>query len=117
MPPLSIRRVEDLKWEYGANDASDIPADQRSCRCFHHHGSENAPQLFEVKLRPNQTVPPHAHEHNEIIYILNGEMRLGTSVLSAGSSISVRGETVYGFSAGREGVHSSILDPAWKSAL
>ena len=105
MPPVSIRRVDDLIWEHGSDDAPDIQADHRAGRCFHHHGTESSPQLFEVKLRPNQTVPPHAHEHNEIIYILDGEMRLGSSVLRPGSSISIRGETIYGFSAGSEGVH------------
>ena len=105
MPPVSIRRVEDLKWEYGPEVAPDTEDKQRAGRCFHHPGTESAPQLFEVKLRPNQIVAPHAHEHNEIIYILSGELRLGNSLLQAGSSIAILGETIYGFSAGSQGVH------------
>ena len=103
MSRISIRQTEDLRWEHGPGE--DIPVHQRSGRCFHHHGSETEPQLFEVRLRPNETVHPHAHEHNEIIYILGGEMHVGTRVLTAGSSISILGETIYSFKAGSKGVH------------
>jgi len=121
MPPVSIRRVEDLKWEYGSEDAPDAQDEQRAGRCFHHPGTESTPQLFEVKLRPNQVVAPHAHEHNEIIYILSGELRLGNSLLQAGSSMAILGETIYGFSACREAdpfigfVHSGAGE-SWRGA-
>jgi hypothetical protein len=105
VPRISIRQVEDLNWEYGPDDASGIPNRLRPGRCFHHSGTKNEPQLYEARLRPDETVPPHGHEQNEIIYILSGELHLGSRVLKAGSSVSILGGTIYSFKAGSEGVH------------
>jgi quercetin dioxygenase-like cupin family protein len=114
MPPVSIRPVEDLKWEYGPPAPG---TDRRAGRCFHHQGTETLPQLFEVKLLPGQTVEPHAHEHNEIIYILGGELRLGNTVLKPGSSVAIKGRTIYGFAAGSDGVHFLNFRPCLEEGL
>ncbi|MCH2173001.1 hypothetical protein MK489_19660 [Myxococcota bacterium] len=70
---------------------------------FHHMGTEDEPQLFEVDLDPDLVVPSHAHSKDEIIVILDGEIRMGKRVFGPGSSLLVPGETFYGFTVGPRG--------------
>ena len=70
----------------------------------HHPGSEDEPQLFEVRIDPGVEVRTHAHGEDEIIAVVEGELQVGARVLRAGSSILVEGQTLYGFTAGPEGV-------------
>jgi quercetin dioxygenase-like cupin family protein len=71
----------------------------------HHHGSETEPELFEVQFPPNTVVNPHAHLYDEIIYVVAGQLILGSRVVEPGSSVFIGGQTLYSFRAGPEGVH------------
>ncbi|HUP72686.1 MAG TPA: hypothetical protein VM282_06525 [Acidimicrobiales bacterium] len=71
----------------------------------HHRGSETEPELFEVQFPPDTVVHPHAHLYDEIIYVVAGQMILGSRVLDPGSSVFIAGQTLYSFRAGPEGVH------------
>ena len=84
------------------NGPSDEEIDGTAIR-YHHPGSNTTPQLFEVRVDPNVTVQAHAHGEDEIIAVIEGELRLGATVCRAGSSIFVEGRTLYGFTAGPEG--------------
>lgn len=70
---------------------------------FHHLGGEDEPQLFEVDLDPGLVVPSHAHSKDEIIVILEGEIRMGSRVCGPGASVLVPGRTFYGFTVGPKG--------------
>jgi quercetin dioxygenase-like cupin family protein len=69
----------------------------------HHRGSEDALQLFEVTVPPNEGASPHAHEQDEIMYVLSGQLRFGARVVEAGSSVYIEGGTLYSFLAGPGG--------------
>jgi quercetin dioxygenase-like cupin family protein len=71
----------------------------------HHAGSETEPELFEVQFPPDTVVHPHAHLYDEIIYVVAGQLILGSRVLNPGSSVFIAGHTLYSFRAGPEGVH------------
>ena len=71
----------------------------------HHLVSETEPELFEVKFGPDTAVQPHAHLCDEIIYVVAGQLILGSRVLEAGSSVFIAGHTLYSFRSGPEGVH------------
>ena len=71
----------------------------------HHLGSEAEPELFEVKFGPDTAVQPHAHLCDEIIYVIAGQLILGSRVLEPGSSVFIAGQTLYSFRAGPDGVH------------
>jgi quercetin dioxygenase-like cupin family protein len=71
---------------------------------FHHPGTDTSPQLFEIRLAPDSEVLPHAHSEDEIIVIVEGELRVGSRVLGPGSSVAIDGDTLYGFRAGPNGV-------------
>ncbi len=70
-----------------------------------HAGTEHSPQLFEARLEPNLEVEVHAHEENEIIYVLEGKLLIGKKSLGPGASIFVEGGTLYGFRSGPNGLH------------
>jgi len=48
---------------------------------------------------------PHSHTEDEVIYIVGGEMRLGTTLLKPGTAVAIDTDTVYSFEAGPEGLH------------
>ena len=50
-------------------------------------GADDELQLFEVRGEPNLTVESHAHTEDEVIYVLEGELRFGRNVCTAGSSV------------------------------
>jgi hypothetical protein len=117
VPHVSIQKVEDLKWEFTRETGPDdvkanfehiwkqYDEDRGDESCIHQWGTDTLPQLFEVKLAPNYHALPHAHEQNEVMFILGGEMRVGNDVLKPGSSLMVPAGVLYSFIAGGEGVH------------
>jgi quercetin dioxygenase-like cupin family protein len=69
-----------------------------------HPGAEDELQLVEVNLSPGTIAESHAHELSEIIFVLDGQLRFGATVLNPGDSVQIAGMTLYGFEAGPEGV-------------
>jgi quercetin dioxygenase-like cupin family protein len=68
----------------------------------HHPGREGL-QLFELRLDPGTRGESHAHVEDEIIVVVDGELRFGARTLGAGSSVMVPGGTLYAFVAGPDG--------------
>jgi mannose-6-phosphate isomerase-like protein (cupin superfamily) len=67
-------------------------------------GGNDQPQLMELRYLPGAEVQVHAHDEDEIIFIVDGEMHLGSRVLGPGTSIAISGRTFYGFKAGPAGL-------------
>src|SRR5262249_29987958 len=94
----------------GETDWVKIPPDDENVggmRIFHPQPEQDPEglELFEVRLPANGAVESHAHDHDEIIYVLSGEMHLGATVLEPGSTVHVPGRTLYAFRAGPNGLH------------
>ena len=68
------------------------------------HPGSGELQLFEARIAADAEVSLHAHASDEIIYILEGELRIGRKRLGPGASVFVGAETLYGFRAGPQGV-------------
>lgn len=68
-----------------------------------HHSAPDGLQLFELRLAPDARGESHAHVEDEIIVVVEGELRFGARTLGAGSSVMVPGGTLYAFVAGPEG--------------
>ena len=66
-------------------------------------GSSHDPQLFEVDLPPFTLIAPHAHEVDQIMYVVAGSLAFGNQVCPAGSAAFIKGRTLYGFAVGAEG--------------
>jgi hypothetical protein len=61
-------------------------------------------QLIEAQVLPNTVTAVHAHDADEIIYILEGEILVGNRSLGRGSAIFIEAKTLYGYKTGPEGV-------------
>ena len=114
MGTVRVADEKDIQWEGGDQAKAEAikargiiltPEELAGTSREHHHGSETEPELFEVKFPPNTVVNPHAHLYDEIIFVIGGQLILGSRVLEAGSSVFIAGETLYSFKAGPEGVH------------
>ena len=113
MAKIDVFGVDSAEWVTGEDSMSDAQkaemADgqeiEGAAKRVRHPGSESAPQLFECKVGPDQMIDAHAHTLDEIIYVMAGEMHLGSRVLEAGSSVHIPGRTLYSFSSGPDGLH------------
>jgi len=110
MSRVRIREEQDLSWFYLRDFLS--PEEQKrfsegeliSRTRIREEGTDNSPQLFEVEFPPNSGVEIHAHEEDEIVFVLAGQMHVGGRVLGPGSSMFIQGNTLYSFKAGEQGV-------------
>lgn len=118
----TVRVVDEaeLEWHGGdpamiaeilARGVSFTPEELAGRTREHHLGSETEPELVEVWFEPNTVVQPHAHLHDEIIYVVAGSLVLGSRVLEPGSSVFIAAKTLYSFRAGPEGVRFANFRP------
>ena len=70
----------------------------------HHPGADDRLQLFEVRAPANATFNAHSHTEDEIILVVDGELRAGSHVVGPGGTMYVPGGTVYSFRAGPDGL-------------
>lgn len=82
----------------------DVPEHHSGIR-MHEMGDVQSLQMYEVKMAAGAVTENHAHEQDEIIYVVSGEMQMGKRVLRAGDSVFIAGGSVYGFTVGAEGLH------------
>jgi quercetin dioxygenase-like cupin family protein len=71
---------------------------------FFHPGSESDLQMFEMDVPADTLIGQHAHDEDEIIYVVDGELRLGSYVLQPGASVYIPGNTLYSLRAGPAGL-------------
>jgi quercetin dioxygenase-like cupin family protein len=104
-----FRVIRDL---VGADDRAKFSAAELDSKiCFIEPGGAAALQLFEIDYLPGAVIDVHAHDEDEIIYIVSGEMHLGDRVLGAGGTVFIAGNTLYGFKAGPQGLRMLNFRP------
>ena len=84
-------------------------AHAESAICTHEPGLDGSLHLQEYKWLPNADVNLHAHDEPEIIYIIEGSLKVGNRTLDAGSSVFIGADTLYAFKAGDEGCRLLIF--------
>lgn len=102
MAKITVCRQEGLDWVQGKpNPGSTEPTGASRQR---HPGNDGEPQLFEVRTEPGMQAEVHAHEKDEVIYIVAGQMLFGQHTLNPGDSIMIPGNRLYSFRAGPDGL-------------
>lgn len=111
MPNVSIAPREDIAPELVRDTVTDpairgklVEGDLSTIMRWHHRGDTDALQLTELQMEPNAELCPHAHESDEILYVIEGELHFGQRVLRAGTSVYIAALTLYRIKAGPEGV-------------
>ena len=64
-------------------------------------------------MPPEHVVLPHAHDCDEVIYILEGHITMGAGgdTLSVGDAAIIAAHTTYGFEVGADGVRFLLIRP------
>ena len=113
-----FRHLDRLEWETAADQKAEVAAlaaqadalGARRSRLttgelgFHSHISE---------MPPGFCVPPHTHDINEVMVILNGNVEVTNGVvLNAGDVAVIPAGHQYGFTAGEQGVRFFVARTA-----
>lgn len=106
--PIRIHEDKSNGW-VRIGDADPAPQGQSgayldSTYRIHELGTDQSPQLIEARYLPGTSIGVHAHDHDEIVYVVEGEMLVGNRILGPGSSVFVAARTLYSFSAGAAGL-------------
>ena len=87
------------------------PAELNSRIFVHEMGDDETLQLTEVRYLPNVDIARHAHDADEIFYLVAGELRIGERLLVPGVSVFIARDTLYSLRAGPEGAHFLVFRP------
>jgi quercetin dioxygenase-like cupin family protein len=72
-------------------------------------GLDGSLHMSEFDFQPGASFDLHAHDLDEIIYVVDGSLHPGSRSLGAGSSVYIAGDTLYGFAAGEEGARVLVF--------
>lgn len=59
----------------------------------------------------------HAHPENEIIFVTEGQIRLGNKLYDSGTALAIAANTLYGFSPGPDGLSFITFRPSGTTAI
>ena len=110
MSKVRTHSVEELSWRTvrdvtAGTEPQGLSEDDLDAKIiFHEPGDGATPQLFEVSYGPNAHIAVHAHDEDEIMYIVDGEMLFGSQSLRPGSSLFIQGGAYYSFRSGDRGL-------------
>ena len=115
MSAPTVFRFEKIEWDDAASSLDR--SDQRSRELAERARSSGARQKKIVKgeagffmnrsvMPANFRVPPHHHDHDELIVVLSGGCSFddGFAELGPGDSIVIHANTHYGFTCGADGM-------------
>lgn len=111
MARVKIRTEDQLEWQQseegdeGDYDREKLRESELTTRFrVREMGSDASPQLIELLYEPHAEIQLHAHDEDEIIFVLRGELLLGQRTYAPGTSVFVAGGTFYTFRAGADGL-------------
>ena len=87
---------------------------------YHERGDASAMELMEMRFEPDTVIVPHAHDSDEIVFVVEGSITYGNETLVAGCSVYISAGT---FTGGRTGSEPTKLlsfrasaDYTWRPA-
>jgi hypothetical protein len=100
LPADRVPRTEDLGG-HGVSGGMHADSDCPTCSVWLH---ENHFGPREPLTAEQQDAGIHSHSEDEIIFVIDGEMRLGNKPAGPGTAVAIAAETLYSFSPGPEGL-------------
>ena len=118
MANIRVHDKAQMEWRTAASMAEERGIElmeefRGTSLVFHERGDDEHPQLFELRFEPDSEVSVHAHEQDEILYVVGGSMKLGHREIGPGSSVFVQGNTLYSFGAGKDGLQLLNFRPRY----
>lgn len=101
---MPVERVPRTRGEAGSRAAvggmhanSECP----TCQVWLH---ENTFPGVEAVSKEEEVLGIHSHTEDEIIFVTDGQIRLGSQLHGPGTALAIAANTLYGFTAGAEGL-------------
>ncbi|MBC81785.1 MAG: hypothetical protein CMQ33_13290 [Gammaproteobacteria bacterium] len=106
MSKISITNVEEAPWlsknvKDGLTTGAQIVGDADSSDLC----------AFIMHLAPGYETELHSHSEDEVMYVLEGEIRMGRRVLGPESILVIHKDSQYKFTVGNEGVRFLNIRP------
>jgi mannose-6-phosphate isomerase-like protein (cupin superfamily) len=76
------------------------PTELQGHLAFHEAGSDTDMQLTEMRLDAHTLIAPHAHDEDEIFFVVEGSLHWLDRALAAGGSLYIPAGTTYSFRTG-----------------
>lgn len=100
LPASNVPRSDDLG-AGGVSGAMHADADCPTCSVWLH---ENRFGPTEPLSEADQAKGIHSHSEDEIIFVIDGEMRLGNKLAGPGTALAIAADTLYSFTPGPKGL-------------
>jgi hypothetical protein len=100
LPADRVPRTSDLGG-HGVAGAMHADSDCPTCSVWLH---ENRFPPHEPLTEEQQQAGIHSHSEDEIIFVIEGEMRLGNKQAGTGTALAIAAQTLYSFSPGSNGL-------------
>lgn len=101
---LPVERVARARPDAGSGGVAGgmhFAADCATCEIWLH---ENQFPGMEPLSPEDQQRGVHSHSEHEIIFVTDGQMRLGTKLYGPGTALAVAADTLYSFTSGPDGL-------------
>ena len=107
-----IMHVDDAPWVQGEESARDAIKQKTEKNGLQMIGdSEKGPWIHISHHEPDEIVPPHSHDVDEVLYVLEGELTLDDRLCGQGTVLFIEQDTKYGFTVGDHGVRFMAIRP------
>lgn len=105
MPELRIVRDAELDWREVSDDwpGKAKPGEPQVAYKILMDREPGQPNLQRVRFEPSHFEPPHSHDEDEIILLVQGALTLGDQRILQGDSLFVPKNTRYSLRAGGDG--------------
>jgi hypothetical protein len=101
LPKERVPRLADLGGASGVGGALHADASCSTCEVWL-HANTFPPQCEDTSVDADRAV--HSHSEDEVIFVTEGQIRLGARLYGPGTAIAIAADTQYGFSSGPAGL-------------
>lgn len=114
MPRNLVPRVEA---DTASGTSGGLHANGQCAGCELWLNENFLPGQAEAPSDENALRGVHAHPENEVIFVTEGQIRLGNRLYDSGTALAIAADTLYGFSPGPDGLSFITFRPSGTTAI
>ena len=101
LPAERAPRSDGLKGSVGVGGVMHADADCETCSVWLHENRFAG----RTATRADAEAGIHSHSEDEVIFVLDGDIRLGERLYGPGTALAIAADTLYSFTPGPNGLH------------
>jgi hypothetical protein len=101
LPAQNAPRSDNLGGTGGVTGVMHADADCPTCEIWLHENRFPGRDISRI----DEEAGVHSHTENEIIFVIDGEIRLGSKLYGPGTALAIAADTLYSFTPGPKGLH------------